>query len=104
MFKPRTLKFLAAYIAVFILLSLVVHIRPDYADSPLGVALAIPYLSIYLFHSIGVPGLLQHNGACGWGWCAPSIFGWGFLCFFWSLITWLFAWASASLTHGSTKD
>ena len=103
MLKPLTLKFLAAYIAVFILLSLWLYLYPHYVDSPLGIVWAMPYFSIYVFHHIGMPGLLQHDGACGWGWCAPSIFGWGFLGFFWGLIAWLFAWASACIASKVMK-
>jgi hypothetical protein len=36
----------------------------------------LPFLSVYLFHSLGVPGLLANGGACGWGWCAPTVLGW----------------------------
>jgi hypothetical protein len=71
MFQPRTIKFLAAFIAVFILLLLPAFVWPGYLDSPVGIVVALPYISIYLFHSIGIPGLLQNNGACGWGWCTP---------------------------------
>jgi hypothetical protein len=92
MFQPRTLKFLAIFIAVFILLLLPGLVWPGYLNSPMGIVVAIPYLSIYLFHSIGIPGLLQNNGACGWGWCAPTIFGWIFLGVFWVLVVWLLAW------------
>ena len=49
-------------------------------------------------HRLGIPGLLEHNGACGWGWCAPTVFGWAFLCVVWGLVAWLLAWAAASLT------
>jgi hypothetical protein len=31
----------------------------------------VPFISVYAIHSLGIPGLLQHDGACGWGWCAP---------------------------------
>lgn len=49
---------------------------PAYLDSPVGVLALVPYLSVYLLHTLGIPGLLEHNGACGWGWCAPSLAGW----------------------------
>jgi hypothetical protein len=102
MFKPRTLKFLAAVIAFFVLLSLPGLVWSGYLDSPAGLVVAVPYLSIYLFHKIGIPGLLEQNSACGWGWCAPTIFGWGFLCVFWFLVAWLFAWGLSGLIHYST--
>ena len=101
MFKPQTFRYLAALIAVFLLLSLPGLVWPAYLDSPVGLIVAVPYVSIYLFHQIGIPGLLEHNGSCGWGWCAPTFFGWGFLIVFWLLIAWLLAWGLASLTHHS---
>jgi hypothetical protein len=104
MFHPRTLKILAVFIAFFILLSLPALIWPGYFDSPMGIILVIPYISIYIFHQIGIPNLLQNNGLCGWGWCAPTTFGWIFLGSFWLLVAWLIAWAAASLTKITDND
>lgn len=59
-----------------------------YLDSPVGVLVLMPYLSVYLFHSAGVPGLLMNDGACGWGWCAPTVFGWAFLAVVWVGLAW----------------
>ena len=98
MLQTRTLKFLAALVALLLVLLLPGKFWPGYLDSPVGIVVAIPYLSIYLFHSIGVPGLLQHNGMCGWGWCPPTVFGWVFLEVFWGIVVWLLAWAAASIT------
>lgn len=98
MLQTRTLKFLAALVALLLVLLLPGKFWPGYLDSPVGIVVAIPYLSIYLFHSIGVPGLLQHNGMCGWGWCPPTVFGWVFLGGFWGIVVWLLAWAAASIT------
>jgi hypothetical protein len=96
MLKPRTLKFLGVFIAAFIVLGLPALKWPHYLDSPLGLIVAVPYLSIYLFAGLGVPGLLQNGGACGWGWCAPTLFGWLFLGIFWLLVVWLLAWGAAN--------
>lgn len=101
MFRLRTLKFFAAFILVFCLLLLPAYVWPKYLDSFVGIVVLIPYLSIYLFHKIGILGLLQNNGACGWGWCAPTMFGWVFLCIFWLFVVWLMAWALASFTDRS---
>jgi len=103
MFQPRTLKFLGAFISIFILLVIPAQIWPQYLDSPMGLVVAIPYISIYLFHSIGIPFLLQNNGACGWGWCAPIIFGWVFLGLFWLMVVWLFSAFIANLTNNKRK-
>jgi hypothetical protein len=101
-FQPRTFKFLAALLVVFLLLSLPGFFWPAYLDSPVGLIVAVPYLSIYLFHKLGIPGLLQNDGACGWGWCAPTVFGWIFLLIAWLLIAWLLAWGLAAGSKQST--
>ncbi len=91
MLHSRTLKTMALLIACYLLLWVPAIFWPGYLDTPLGLFAASPILSVYLFHGIGIPGLLQHNGACGWGWCAPTLFGWVFIVSFWLLITWLVA-------------
>ena len=58
----------------------------------------VPLLSIYLFHRLGVPGLLEHGGHCGWGWCAPTPYGWAFLAIFWLAVAALAAWGLARIT------
>ena len=98
MLRPRTLKVLGVVLSLYGLLVLPSFVWPAYAESPAGLFPLIPGLSIYLFHKVGVPGLLEHNGLCGWGWCAPTPFGWVFLIVFWLAVAWLFAWAMASLS------
>ena len=98
MLAPRTLKILAVVLVLYGLLVLPSLVWPAYAESPAGMFLLVPGLSIYLFHKVGVPGLLEHNGLCGWGWCAPTLFGWVFLVVFWLLVAWFLAWAIASLS------
>jgi len=67
MLKPRTLKLLALIIGGYLLLLLPSAIWPTYFDSAAGYLVLVPYLSVALFHKLGVPGLLEHNGLCGWG-------------------------------------
>ena len=91
--RLRFLKFLALVITLQVLLALPGLVWPRYLDSPIGLALVAPYFSAYILHAIGVPGLLQNNGACGWGWCAPSVLGWLVIFLTWFLsvltLTWL---------------
>jgi branched-subunit amino acid transport protein len=68
-----------------------------YLDSPVGVLVLLPYLSVYLFHALGVPGLLVHGGACGWGWCAPTVLGWLVAAGVGLGVLWLLAWGLARL-------
>lgn len=97
MFKARTLKVLAVMLLVYGLLWLPAVFVPPYADSPLSSWLAAPLLSVYLFHLVGVPGLLEHNGLCGSGWCAPTAFGWVFTVTVLLLVAWAVAWTIACL-------
>lgn len=98
MLKSRTLKLLAVFILIYFLLLSPGLVWPEYLDTPVGLLAAIPFLSVYLFHRIGIPFLLEHNGACGWGWCAPTVFGWIFISVFWLLMAWLLAWFFVNLT------
>ncbi len=102
MFARRTFVVFAILMAAFALLTLPALVWPKYLDSPLGIVVAVPYLSVYLFHGLGVPGLLQNNGACGWGWCALTPFGWAFLCIVWLTVLWLMAWLIAKVFRSSS--
>lgn len=103
MFTRRTFTLFFSCLLIYLLLLLPGFVWPAYYDSPLGLLAAIPYLSIYIFHGIGIPFLLQHDGACGWGWCAPTPFGWIFLLTFWVFFVWVCAAFIASLTDKPPK-
>lgn len=98
MLKPRTLKFLAFFVAGYFLLLLPGAIWPEYFDTPAGLLLLMPYFTVHIFHKLGVPGLLEHNGLCGWGWCSPTVFGVVFVAAFWLFVAWAGAWALAMLS------
>lgn len=97
MFAARTLRVFIVMVTLYVLLALPALKWPAYGDSPIGLIFVAPYTSIYFFHTVDIPGLLQSNGACGWGWCAPTSFGWAFLVCFWLMITWLLAFAIGRL-------
>jgi hypothetical protein len=97
----RTLKFLAALLAAYALMVMLAYLGPASLQEFTGWFLLVPYLSLHAFHRLGIPGLLEHNGACGWGWCSPTAFGWAFLVVFWLSVAWLIAWALARLTARS---
>ncbi|MBN6150501.1 hypothetical protein JR065_09120 [Xanthomonas sp. AmX2] len=97
MLEPRTLKILMGLLLGYGLLVIPCFLWPPYAESPAGLLLVVPGLSIYVFDQAGVPGLLEHEGMCGWGWCAPSVRGWVFLVVFWLALAWLAACGIASL-------
>ncbi len=103
MFQPRTLKFFALIIGAYLLLLTPGVIWSAYFESPARYLLLLPYFSVSLFHAIGVPGLLEHNGLCGWGWCSPTPFGWLFTALAWLLSAWCLAWAMAALTLRSSR-
>jgi hypothetical protein len=97
------LKVLLVIVGLYVTALLPALVWPKYMDSPVGILLALPYLSVYLFHSLGVPGLLEHAGACGWGWCKPTWFGLAFIAVFWLGLALVLASVLASLT-ASAKD
>lgn len=97
MAKPRTVRCFG-----FILLAYGVLVAPSlfwpwYLDSPFGLFVILPVLSVYVLHSIGVPFLLESEGMCGWGWCSPTLFGGIFAAVIWLAIAWLLASAISAL-------
>lgn len=91
MLRSSTLKIMLYLLIGYFLLWAPSLFWPKYLDSPLGVIAVIPVLSVYVFHNLGIPGLLYNNGACGWSWCAPTILGWLFIVSFWLFLLWLLA-------------
>lgn len=104
MLLPRTLKILAALLTAYALLAISAYWGPSYLEAVSSYVVMVPLLSIYIFHKLGIPGLLEHNGACGWGWCSPTAFGWAFLAVFWIGIAWFVSWGLARLTARSRAE
>lgn len=91
MFDKRTSALMAKIVGAYLLLCVPLIVWPDLIDNPFGDILALPFISLYFFDAVGIPGLLDNAGACGWGWCGPSLFGILFVGFFWLMIAWFAA-------------
>lgn len=91
----RTLRIFAALVAAYGLLVLPAYVGPAFLEEPGSWLAVLPLFSVYLFHKLGIPGLLQHGGACGWGWCSPTPAGWLAAALFWLGLAWLAAMALA---------
>ena len=64
---------------------------PSLLETQVGLLAFLPFLGVYLLSMAGVPWLLANKGVCGWGWCAPSVFGWLFLAVIWLGLMWALA-------------
>ncbi len=95
---PRTLRIFAALLAGYVLLALPAYWGPSFLEPVSSKLVLVPLLSIHLFHKLGVPGLLEHDGFCGWGWCEPTALGWLFGALLWLGVFWLVARGVARLT------
>lgn len=102
MLASRTIKILAALLAGYALLVVPAYWGPSYLEAISSYFVMVPFLAVYIFHKFGIPGLLESNGACGWGWCSPTAFGWAFLVLFWIGVAWFIAWGLARLTARSS--
>jgi hypothetical protein len=92
-----TLKGFGILVAAYLALAVPAYIGPAFLEEWSSYLVLFTILSIYIPHRLGVPGLLEHDGACGWGFCAPTVFGWIFLTLFWLGVLWLLAWGISSL-------
>jgi hypothetical protein len=101
---PRTARIFAGLLVGYALLVIPAYCGPSYLQGIGNYLVIVPFLSPYVFHQLGIPGLLEHNGACGWGICSPTALGWAFLIVFWLGVMWLLAWGLARLTARSRAD
>jgi hypothetical protein len=98
-FAPRTLKIFAGILILYAALVAEVYLGPPlFFQEAAAYFVLATFLAAHLFHALGVPGLLEHGGYCGWGPCGPTPLGWAFLAVFWLLVFWLIAWAAARLS------
>lgn len=98
MLRKRTLKIFALLVAAAVLCGLPAYVGPPFLEPISAYVVFVPFMSLHLFHKLGIPGLLEHGGNCGWGLCDSTPFGYGFVIGFWLLVLWLAAWGLARLT------
>lgn len=95
--SPRPWKVFGVMVAAYALL-LVLGTLFSETLGPVAVVLAaLPYFSVLLMHKAGLPGVLEHDGLCGWGWCAPTPLGWALAAVLWLVLAWGLAWAISAL-------
>ena len=95
MLARRTFAILGALLAAYFVLAAPAYVGPS-ALAEYSALIVMPIvLSLYVFDRLGMPGLLENDGLCGWGWCGPTPFGLLFLAVFWFALAWLIAWALA---------
>ena len=102
MLQDRTLKILAVLLAAYFALVLPAYFGAEFLAERTFYLVLVPYASLHVFNRLGVHGLLEHDGFCGWGWCSPTAFGWIFLTVFWIGLAWLAAWAIAKIVTALT--
>lgn len=95
MLERRTFTILGALVAAYFLIASPAYLGPAALSEYSAVIVMPVILSLYLVDRLGMPGLLENDGLCGWGWCGPTAFGVLFLAVFWLAVAWLAAWALA---------
>lgn len=96
MSDQRVLKLLLALLAAAGLMALPGLIWPAWLDSPAGWVVLMPFFLAHVLRGAGVPGLIENEGACGWGWCSPTTLGWAVSALICVLVIWALA---AVLVH-----
>lgn len=96
MFERQALKLLLALLAAAGLMALPGLIWPAWLDSPAGWVVLMPFFLAHVLRGAGVPGLIENEGACGWGWCSPTTLGWAVSALICVLVIWALA---AVLVH-----
>jgi len=97
----RTAKIFVGVLIAYTLLSLPAWFGPAFLERISTYIYIAPILAVYVFHSLGVPGLLRHGGHCGWGFCSPTVTGWVVLVMLWAGVVWIVAFGIARLTSRS---
>jgi hypothetical protein len=96
MLARPTFTLFTALVASYVIIAAPAYLGPAALGEYSAVLVTPLVLSLYVFHRLGVPGLLENDGLC-WSWCGPTAFGLVFLALFWLALAWLAAWALARL-------
>jgi len=100
----QTGKVFSVLLAAHALLGISSYLGIPFLETIGGYAVLLPFFSAFLFHKAGVPGVLEHAGHCGWGWCSPTPLGWALVAFLWlaayALLAWLIARFSSRRADG----
>lgn len=92
MLKARTLKILALVLVLYGAACLPAALELPFLERASTWFILAPFFTSHVLHELGVPGLLDHAGRCGWGWCAPTTLGWALTGLIWLGVTWVLAW------------
>jgi hypothetical protein len=76
MTRRHRLSIIAAIACGWLLAVLPALVWPGYLDSPARLLVLPAYAIAHALHALGLPGVLESGGLCGWGWCAPTPVGW----------------------------
>jgi hypothetical protein len=96
--RKRALIIFAVIVAAYLIVVLPGFWWPNYLGSWFVMLPVVPYLTVLFLNMIGVPHVLADGGLCGWGWCAPTVFGWVLSYSFWLVLIWLISLGLAKLT------
>ena len=100
---PKLLICFFGVLATHLFLAAPGMVWPRYLDSPIGIVVVSPYFVPYILHALGVPGLLENNGACGWGWCPLTPAGWCAAIGVWILGAWFLGLIVKLVLFGRSK-
>ena len=95
MLRARTLKIFALLVIALVVLGAPAYVGPAFLAEPSSYVVIVPVMSLYFFHHLGIPGLLEHGGAHMPQPHAPTPVGLAFLVIVWLTVAWLIAWSIA---------
>ena len=76
MFSAQPLRIWLALLLAYLLAALAAAYAAGEVREFMAFAAFPPFVIASLLHRMSIPGMLQHDGKCGWGWCEPTPLGW----------------------------